>query len=219
MINRLILTLTDNHKTHKKDPYYQQAKIEKYRARSAYKLLDIQKKFRVFKRAFYILDLGCAPGSWLQVAKKLTVDNLNKYNDQYYHRNHYKILGVDVKRVSPIEDVQILKMDLTKPEINNNLEAFFQTKIDLILSDASIIKSGNMFSDQLKQVKLCLKILELTKTHLKFKGSLVMKIFQGSDYHELFKKAKSNFRILKAFKPQSSKKKSNEIYLIGLQKK
>jgi 23S rRNA (uridine2552-2'-O)-methyltransferase len=211
--------LTDNHKIHKKDPYYQQAKIENYRARSAYKLLDIQRKYKIFKRAFYILDLGCAPGSWLQVTKKFVVDNLNKYNDQYYHRDHYKILGVDVKRVSPIEDVLYINADFTKPDFNNNLETYFQTKIDLILSDASINKSGNMFSDQLKQIKLCLKILELTKAHLKYKGSLVMKVFQGSDFNELFKKAKNNFRILKAFKPQSSKKKSNEIYLIGLLKK
>lgn len=219
MIIRLTFTLTDNHKIHKKDPQYQQAKREQYRARSAYKLFDIQKKYKVFKRAFYILDLGCAPGSWLQVSKKFAVANLNKYNDQYYHRDHYKILGVDVKKVSPIEDVRLLYMDFTKPGFDKNLGAFFHAKIDLILSDASINKSGNMFSDQLKQIKLCLKILELTKTHLKFKGSLVMKVFQGSDFNDLYKKAKSNFRILKSFKPQSSKKNSNEIYIIGLQKR
>jgi 23S rRNA (uridine2552-2'-O)-methyltransferase len=211
--------LTDNHKIHKKDPQYQQAKREQYRARSAFKLLDIQKKYNIFKRVFYILDLGSAPGSWLQVSKKFAADGLNKYNDQYYHRDHYKILGVDVKKISPIEDVGLLTMDFTSPGFNNNLEAYFQAKLDLILSDASINKSGNLFSDQLKQIKLCLKILELTKTHLKFKGSLVMKVFQGSDFNDLYGKVKKVFRILKAFKPQSSKKKSNEIYLIGLQKK
>ncbi|MHA2280557.1 MAG: SAM-dependent methyltransferase [Promethearchaeota archaeon] len=211
--------MTNNHKIHKKDPHYQQAKRERYRARSAYKLLEIQKKFNIFKRAFYILDLGCAPGSWLQVAKKFAEDNLTKYEDQYYHRDHYKILGIDIKKVSPIENVQLLQTDFTKPEFNNHLESYFQTKIDLILSDASINKTGNNFSDHLRQINMCLKVLELTEIHLKFKGSLVMKIFQGTDFDKIYRKSKSVFRILKAFKPQSSKKKSNEIYFVGLQKK
>jgi 23S rRNA (uridine2552-2'-O)-methyltransferase len=211
--------LPDSHKIHKKDPHYQQAKKESYRARSAYKLLEIHKKFNIFKRAFYILDLGCAPGSWLQVAKKFAEDNMNKYKDQFYHRDHYRILGVDVKKVSQIEKVQLLQIDFTKPEFHNHLKSYFQSKIDLILSDASINKTGNSFSDHLRQNKICLKILELTEAHLKFKGLLVMKTFQGADFNTLFKKFKSVFRILKAFKPQSSKKKSNEIYLVGLQKK
>ena len=211
--------MTDNPKTHKKDPHYQQAKRERYRARSAYKLIEIQKKFNIFKRAFNILDLGCAPGSWLQVAKKFAENNLNKYNDQYYHRDHYIILGVDVKKVSPIEDVQFLQTDFTKLGFHTHLESYFQTKIDLILSDASINKTGNYFSDHVNQINLCLQILELSEAQLKYKGSLVMKTFQGSDYNKMFKKAKSVFRITKAFKPQSSKKTSNEIYLIGLQKK
>lgn len=211
--------MTNNHKIHKKDPHYQQAKRERYRARSAYKLLEIQKKFNIFKRAFYILDLGCAPGSWLQVAKKFAEDNLTKYEDQYYHRDHYKILGIDIKKVSQIENVQLLQTDFTKPEFNNHLESYFQTKIDLILSDASINKTGNNFSDHLRQINMCLKVLELAEVHLKFKGSLVMKIFQGTDFDKIYRKSKSVFRILKAFKPQSSKKKSNEIYFVGLQKK
>ena len=87
------------------------------------------------------------------------------------------------------------------------------------MSDASINKTGNYFSDHLRHINLCLKIIELAEAHLKYKGSLVMKIFQGSDFKKMFEKAKSVFRILKALKPQSSKKTSNEIYLVGLQKK
>lgn len=208
--------MTDNHK---KDPYYKLAKREKYRARSAFKLLDIQKRFNIFKRAFYILDLGCAPGSWLQVAKDFAENNLTKYNDRYYHRDHYLILGVDVKKVSQIEKVHVIKEDFMKQGVNTHLETYFKTKIDLILSDASINKTGNKFSDHLRQNNLCLRVLELTDIFLKFKGSLVMKTFQGSDFDKVFHKAKSAFNMLKAFKPQSSKKKSNEIYLIGLQKR
>jgi len=211
--------LTNNHTNHKKDPHYQKAKKEGFRARSAYKLLDIQKRYNIFKRAFYILDLGSAPGSWLQVAKRFAEDNLNKYNDQYYHRDHYKILGVDIKKVSPIENIDLLIMDFTNPEFYDRVQSYFQTKIDLIISDVSINKTGNKFSDHLKQINLCYKILDLAKTHLKYKGVLVLKTFQGSDFNKLVTKIKKEFRILKTLKPRSSKKKSNEIYLIGLQKR
>ncbi len=211
--------MPDSHKEHKKDGHYQQARKEGYRARSAYKLLDIQKRFNIFKRAFYILDLGCAPGSWLQVSKKLALENLNKYQDQYYHRDHYKIMGIDLKKVSSIEDVNLLKLDFTEPEVHKVIEEYFQNRIDLILSDASINKTGNKFTDQLNQIKLCFKVLEIANIHLKYKGTLVLKAFQGNDFNDLLKKIRSEFRILRTFKPKSSKKKSNEIYLIGLQKK
>ena len=211
--------MTNNHTNHKKDPHYQKAKKEGFRARSAYKLLDIQKRYNIFKRAFYILDLGSAPGSWLQVAKRFAEDNLTKYNDQYYNRDHYKILGDDIKKVSPIENIDLLIMDFTSPEFYDKVQSYFQTKIDLIISDASINKTGNKFSDHLKQINLCYKVLDIAKTHLKYKGVLVLKTFQGSDFNKLVTKIKKEFRILKAFKPRSSKKKSNEIYLVGLQKR
>ena len=104
--------MVDNRKLHKKEKFYIQAKKEGYRARSAYKLLEIQERFNIFKRAFYILDLGSAPGSWLQVAKNYAEENLNKYRDQYYHRDHYKIMGVDIKKVSAIENINIIKADI-----------------------------------------------------------------------------------------------------------
>lgn len=211
--------MPDSHKEHKKDGHYQQARKEGYRARSAYKLLDIQKRFNIFKRAFYILDLGCAPGSWLQVSKKLALENLNKYQDQYYHRDHYKIMGIDLKKVSLIEDVNLLKLDFTEPEVHKIIDEYFQNRIDLILSDASINKTGNKFTDQLNQIKLCFKVLEIANIHLKYKGTLVLKAFQGNDFNDLLTKIRSEFRVLRTFKPKSSKKKSNEIYLIGLQKR
>jgi len=204
---------------HKRDFHYKQAKKEGYRARSAYKLIDIQKRYNIFKRAFYILDLGCAPGSWLQVAKSNAESNLIKYNDVHYHRDHYKILGVDTKNVFPIENIQTLKTDLRNPEINAKIKSNFQNKLDLILSDASINKSGNKFSDHLRQNKLCYSIVDIAKHHLKFKGILVMKAFQGIDFVELVRNFKNEFKISKTYKPQASKKKSNEIYLIGIQKK
>lgn len=207
-----------NSKKHRRDPHYKSAKQEGYRARSAFKLLEIQKRFNIFKRAFYILDLGCAPGSWLQVARKFSEENLEKYNDQYYHRDHYKIMGVDIKKTTPIEKIKLVQEDFTKPKFIDELNAFFPEKLDLILSDASINKSGNKFSDQLRQINLCLKIIDLIKKNLKINGSLVIKVFQGTDFNNFFKKVKHEFKYIKSYKPKSSKKTSNEIYLIGLQK-
>ena len=204
---------------HRKDPIYKKAKREGYRARSAYKLLDIQNRYSVFKRAYYILELGSAPGSWLQVAKKYAEINVLKHFDNYYHRDHYKIMGVDVKRLAPIEDVKIIKMDFTSPEFQVEINNYFNgEKLDLILSDASINKSGNKFSDQARQIKLGLNILELTQ-NLKIKGNFLIKVFQGADFENFYKKMKQHFIVVRSLKPKASNKKSNEIYLIGLKKK
>ncbi len=203
---------------HKKDPHYKRAKLEGYRARSAYKLLEIGKRFDLFKRAFYILDLGCAPGSWLQVSKKFAEKNLNIYKDQFYNRDHYKIMGVDLKKVYPIENIKIIKSDITKPEFQKYLAEFFQSKLDLILSDASVNKIGNKFTDHIKQINLCYKVFDISIKFLKFKGNLVIKAFQGSDLNKLLKVMKKEFKFLKSYKPKSSQKKSNEIYIIGLKK-
>jgi 23S rRNA (uridine2552-2'-O)-methyltransferase len=128
-------------------------------------------------------------------------------------------MGVDIKRLTPIEDIKIVKMDFTTPEFSIEISKFFEgEKLDLILSDASINKSGNKFSDQSRQTKLCFKILELT-TFLKFKGNFVVKIFQGADFDNFYSKMKRNFISVRSLKPKSSNKKSNELYLIGLKKK
>lgn len=209
--------IPENPKFHRRDPDYKKAKKYGYRARAAYKLLDIQKKFNIFKRAFYILDIGSTPGSWLQVAKKFGQENLEKYNDVHYHRDHFKIMGVDTKKVTPIEDIKIIRQDVTDPRIQHEIENYFHAKLDLILSDASIQKSGNKFSDQVRQINLCYKILELTK-FLKYKGILVIKCFQGEDFNNFFKQMKNNFIYVKSYKPKASRKGSNEIYLIGLKK-
>lgn len=202
---------------HNKDPDYRRAKKEGYRARSAYKLLEIENRYKIFKRAFYIIDIGSAPGSWLQVAKSKAEENLLKYDDKYYHRDSYKILGVDVKNISPIDNIKILKMDVTEPEFLPAIKSYFGDEVDLILSDASIQKSGNKFSDQVHQIRLCRTILGILEI-LKKNVNLVIKLFRGSDYQDFFKDVKKKFQIVKGFKPKSSYKKSNETFIIGLKK-
>ena len=211
--------LTKDQINHKKDPFYRKSKEKGYRARSAFKLIEIQKKFNIFKRAFYILDLGSAPGSWLQVAREFAVENVTKYNDNFYNRNHFKIMGVDLKKLTPIEDIKILTMDITNQELRNEIKKYYNDeKLDLIISDASIKKSGNKFSDQARQIKLCYKILAMNDL-LKKKGNCVIKCFQGMDFEDLYTEFKKRFIIVKSFKPKSSYKKSNEIFLIGLNRK
>ena len=202
---------------HNKDPDYKRAKREGYRARSAYKLLEIDRRYNIFKRAFYIIDIGSAPGSWLQVAKSKAEENLLKYKDEYYHRGFFKILGVDLKKISPIENVKILRMNIAEPEFLPEVKSYFDGEVDLILSDASIQKSGNNFSDHVRQIKLCYQILEISKL-LKKNGNMVLKLFQGPDYQNFFQEMKKKFQIVKGFKPKASYKKSNETFLIGLKK-
>ena len=117
--------MKDNSKNHRQEYHYNKAKHEGYRARSAYKLLEIQQRFNIFKRAFYILDIGSAPGSWLQVAKTLAEENVRKYNDQFYHRDHFKLMGIDIKKLTPIEDLYIIQMDLTDPLFKKEIITFF----------------------------------------------------------------------------------------------
>jgi 23S rRNA (uridine2552-2'-O)-methyltransferase len=208
------MNILKNHKFHKKDPNYKKAKKVGYRARSAFKLFDIQSRFNIFKRAFYILDIGSTPGSWLQVAKKFAQESLEKYADEHYHRNHYKIMGVDIKKVSPIEDVKLIKMDVTSEEFQKEIDEYFEDKLDLIMSDASIRKSGNKFSDHVQQINLCFKILDLTVKNLKYKGNFIIKTFQGQDFNKFLRAMRKRFLHVKSYKPKSSRKGSNEIYCI-----
>ncbi len=194
---------------HKRNKYYIKAKKEGYRARAAYKLIDIQKRFNIFKNAKTIVDIGSAPGSWLQVAKKYAESQ----------SQDYRILGVDINHITPIEGVKILKMDATSSKFKSQLESYFKKPIDLIISDASINKSGNQFSDHIRQIRLCYQILDLSKQFLKPKGNLVLKAFQGTDFNKLYKDLKRYFQNVNTYKPSASKKKSNEMFFVCYRKK
>jgi len=204
---------------HRRDPQYKQAKRKGYRARSAFKLLEIARRFNIFKRAFYILDIGSVPGSWLQVAKEKATENLEKYKDSFYHRDHYKIMGVDVKKISPIEEIKMVRMDITNPQFQNEINSYFGDKLDLVISDASIKKSGIKFSDHINQIKLCTEILGIAKRNLKPKGIFIVKTFTGEDFNIFLKNMKKVFGIVVNFKPKATKKGSNETYVVGLKRR
>jgi len=187
----------------KREHYYKQAKREGYRARSAYKLLQIQKKYRILKPGDTVVDLGAAPGGWSQVAKEIT-------------SGKGKIIGVDILPIKPIPGIIFLQGDMTKDEdIQRILSLTDKNTVDAIISDMSPNISGNYSVDQARSVFLCEQALKTCDILLKDGGSFVCKIFEGEDLPDFIQKVKNRFKIVKQFDPEASRKSSSEIYIIA----
>lgn len=198
-------------KEYKKEHYYRFAKKEGYRARSAFKLIQINKKFKIFKNVFSLLDLGCAPGSWLQVSKEFIEINLKNSKKKIKP----KIIGVDLKKITSIEDIDFLKMDIHDEILEEKLNEFFDNKkIDLIISDCSIKKTGNKTLDQVSQIKICDRILEIAIGLLKKDRFLIFKCFEGSELPKFLKSVKEKFHKVRIFIPEATRSRSNEIFLV-----
>lgn len=186
----------------KKDHYHRKAKEEGFLARSAYKLQEIQKKFRLLRPGSRVLDLGCAPGAWAQVALPLV-------------GAHGLVVGVDLEKIekSALDHprFRFLQGDafLLKPE--DVPEAPF----DVILSDMAPKTSGVKVRDQARSAELCLHALAVSEQHLKPGGSLVVKLFEGEDAERVRKAIASRFGQLKLFRPESTRAASAEIYLVA----
>ena len=188
------------------DHYSQRAKKERFPARSVYKLKEIQKKYGPIKKGNKILDLGCAPGSWLLYAADLT-------------GNTGQVIGIDLVpvtvRVPPHVKMytgDILSMD----------DAFFRSlgqNFNVVMSDMAPSTTGNRLVDSTRSFNLCQMALTVAQTTLKTGGSFVCKIFQGEDFKEFSDSVKAVFNRHKIFKPQSTRKVSKEIYIIGFGKK
>lgn len=177
-----------------RDKYTVKAKSEGYRARSAYKLFQINKKYKMIKKGYDVLDLGCWPGGWLKVAKKLSKTG--------------RILGIDLTRIKPIEGVEFIKGDINEVEIEG--------KFDVVLSDMAPKTSGIIDLDVERSFQLAEIALGKAKKHLKKNGSFIVKIFQGKNFDEYLKKVKKNFGFAKTTKPETSRKRSKEVYIIGM---
>ncbi len=183
----------------RKDSYFQKAKTEGYRSRAAYKLLEINKKYRIIKRGYKVLDLGAAPGSWSQVCSKLGA----------------KGIAVDLKSISEIKNVKSIVCDLTKDTCLEKLRG----KFNVVLSDMAPSTSGIRKLDQGKSEILAEIALEIAQKFLRKNGAFVVKVFEGAETNELVRKMKKVFAEVKKFKPESSRKESKEVYLVGLEKK
>ena len=182
-----------------KDQFFKQSKIQGYRSRSAFKLIEMNQKFRFLNNNTYLLDLGSSPGGWTQVAaKKITKG---------------KILAVDIKPMESIDDVNFLKGDLCDSVIYEKICAYFDKKVDVVISDMAANTSGNKNLDSYKTGELCLKGMDLAQKILNRDGVFLSKLFMGSIFTEIHKKANKYFKKVVKYKPLSSRKESKEIYI------
>ena len=181
------------------DHYSRQAKKERFPARSVYKLEEIQKKNRLIKKGDTVLDLGCAPGSWLLYAAKLTGPN-------------GQVIGVDLKPVSSqvSAHIKIITADVFALDIESLGKAF-----NVVLSDMAPATTGHKAVDAARSYNLCESALNIAQNVLLPGGSFVCKIFQGPDFNLFLDAVRAGFQGLRIFKPQSSRKASKEIYVIG----
>lgn len=187
----------------KHEHYYKQAKKTGYRARSAFKLKQINQKFKVLKKGDNVLDLGAAPGGWSQVAKEII-------------GNNGKLIGVDLLPIRPIDNVIFLEEDMRETEtISKIKEILDEEKIDTVISDMSPDISGNYDIDQARSIYLCTKAFETAELFLKNNGNFVCKVFEGSDFNDFIEELKPRFNSIKRFHPKASRKSSSEIYIIS----
>ena len=183
----------------KKDPFFKLSKLQGFRSRSAFKLIEMNKKFKIFKKKLSVLDLGSSPGGWSQVARREISEG--------------KILAVDVKSMDEIRNVDFIKGNFMENEISKNIKDYFNNKVDVVMSDMSVNTSGNKNLDSYKTGELCLKSMDLAIDILHQEGVFLSKIFMGSIYSEINEKAEKYFKKVIKFKPTASKKESKEIYI------
>ncbi len=188
------------------DHYSRRAKKERFPARSVFKLQEIQSKYHLIKKGDKVLDLGCAPGSWLLYAANLT-------------GNKGQVVGIDLK---PVDEKVPPHVSIYNGDILTLDDRFFESlgkDFNVVVSDMSPATTGNKHVDSARSFNLCQAALSIAQTLLIPGGSFVCKIFQGEDFKEFSDSVRSVFKSHKIFKPQASRKASKEIYIIGLGKK
>ena len=181
----------------RKDYYYRKAKEQGYRARSAFKLIQINNRYHIFKKGGVIIDLGASPGGWSQVASM-----------------YGKVIAVDIKKMAPIEGVDFIEGDITDEKTLLKLKEMVK-EADAVISDASPSLSGKYEMDQARSLWLCQNAFKIARELLKDGGNFVCKIFEGSDYKGFLEDVRRHFRMVKPHRPQASRKSSSEIYIIA----
>ena len=183
------------------DSYAKLAKQKGYRSRSAFKLIEINNKFKFLKNNLNILDLGCAPGGWSQVCAELNKNGKN--------------LSIDILEMEKINNIFFYKKDFNDFDFFEFINNFFEeNKVDIMLSDMAGNTTGNKDLDAIKTNSIAMEVVNLSKLILKPKSTLLVKIFSGKDEDILIKKAKDSFKNIERIKPDSSRKESREMYLL-----
>ena len=184
----------------RRDTYVRQSKVDGYRARSAYKLIEIDEKFKIFKGGISIIDIGAAPGSWSQYAKKVAKSG--------------RLISIDLKKMEPIGNTVQIQGDFTDQEIQNEIKKYINNKVDVIMSDMAVNTTGIKNIDSIQTGELCKEAMFFAKDILKVNGCFVSKIFMGSTFNEIVAEGKKYFKDVKIFKPKSSRKDSKESFII-----
>ncbi|WP_290598030.1 MULTISPECIES: SAM-dependent methyltransferase [unclassified Archaeoglobus] len=182
----------------KQDYYYWKAKKEGYRSRAAYKLLQMNRTFKLIREGDLVLDLGATPGGWSQVAVELGA----------------KVVAVDLNPMPPIDGVTFIKGDIMAPETLERIKEISET-YDVVMSDASPKISGKWTIDHLRSIDLARASFNIAKEVLKPGGNFVVKVFQGEEIQKLFGELKPYFRFKKFHSPKASRKRSAEVYFVG----
>jgi len=183
----------------KKDPYFREAKIQGYRSRAVYKLIEMNKKFKIIQKNSLLVDLGSSPGSWSQFASKEIMKG--------------KILAVDILPMEEIDNVDFINGDFLDKNISEKIKKYFSRKADIVLSDMASNTSGNKELDAYRTGELCLNSMNLSKEILGDSGVFLSKLFMGSVFKDINETAKKSFKKVVIYKPLSSKKESKEIYI------
>lgn len=188
---------------HVNDPYVQRAQADGYRARAAYKLLEIDDRDRLLRQGAVVVDLGAAPGSWCQVAVKRCGPS-------------GRVFALDLLPVEPISGVDFLLGDFTEDEVLAELERRLAgARVDAVLSDMAPNLSGVATVDQARSIHLCELALDFAAQHLKPSGQFVVKVFQGEGFMEFRKAMEAVFNSVQVRKPKASRDRSAEVYLLG----
>tara|TARA_B100001057_G_scaffold52594_1_gene46738 strand:- start:54 stop:680 length:627 start_codon:yes stop_codon:yes gene_type:complete len=182
-----------------RDQFFKKSKTLGYRSRASFKLIELNKKYRFIKRNTNLLDLGSCPGGWSQVASELITAG--------------KIMSIDIKDMEPIKNIKFLKSNILENQTKKDVIKYFETGLDVIVSDMAADTTGNKSLDSIRTNQLCADIIIFSKDILKPKGVLVSKLFMGEDFIEVKNLAKSVFKNVNFFKPESSRKESKETYL------
>ena len=184
----------------RRDIYVRQSKVEGYRARSVYKLIEINEKFKIFKGGLSVIDIGAAPGSWSQYASRIVKSG--------------KIISVDLKDMEKINGTIQIKGDFTDKDIQNQIKNQLSNGSDVVMSDMAVNTTGIKNVDSIQTGELCKEAMIFSKEVISKKGFFISKIFMGSTFNEIVALGKKNFKEVKVFKPKSSRKDSKESFII-----
>ena len=184
----------------KRDIYVRKSQIDGYRARSAYKLIEIEEKFKIFKNGISVIDLGASPGSWSQYVAKIVKSG--------------RLVSIDLKDMEEIANTIQIKGDFTTKDSQEKIKSYFRSKVDVVLSDMAVNTTGIKDIDAIYTGELCKEAMLFAKDILTKEGSFVAKIFLGSSFNEIVALAKTIFKEVKVFKPKSSRKESKESFII-----